>query len=70
MSYTVDVNWDDEACVWYAACDDIPLVLECNSFDALIVRVKIAAKELLELNGKEHENIQLCFKTIHWEKIA
>ena len=50
MSYLVDINWDAEAAVWYAVCDDIPLALESGSFDALIERVKIAAKEILELN--------------------
>ena len=70
MSYTIDVNWDDEAGVWYAVCDDIPLALESNSFDALIERVKIAALEILVLNDKSSESVGLCFKTNHWERIA
>jgi len=70
MSYTIDVNWDDEAGVWYAVCDDIPLALESNSFDALIERVKIAALEILVLNDKSSESVRLCFKTNHWERIA
>ena len=70
MNYNVDVTWDEEANIWYAVCDDIPITLESNSFDALIVRVKIAAQEILELNGLYQENIKLCFKTAHWESIA
>ena len=70
MNYDVDVNWDEEAGVWYAICDDIPLALECNSFDALIERVKVAAQEILILNGKMDGNIHLCFKTAHKERIA
>ena len=70
MSYNVDVNWDDEAGVWCAVCDEIPLALESNSFDALIERVKTAAHEILKLNGKEGEGARLCFRTAHWESIA
>ena len=65
MNYDIEVIWDEEAGVWCAICDAIPLALECNSFDALIERVKIAAFEILELNGTVSENTQLCFKTIH-----
>ena len=70
MNYNVNMNWDEQAGVWYAVCDEIPLALESNSFDALIERVKIAAHEIIELNGKTNESVQLCFKTAHWEAIA
>ena len=70
MSYDVDINWDEDAGVWCAICDNIPLALESHSFDALIERVKYAAFEILELNGKSDGNIQLCFKTTHWACIA
>jgi len=43
MEYIIEVNWDAEAGVWCAVCDDIPLALESNSFDKLIERVKNAA---------------------------
>ena len=52
MEYTVQLNWDDDACVWTATSDDIPgLVLESGSLDALIERVRYAAAELIELDG-------------------
>ena len=70
MSYEINVSWDEEAGVWCAIADDIPIALESNSFDALIGRVKIAAFEILELNGKISDNTRLCFKTAHWEDIA
>jgi len=70
MNYTIDVNWDDESGVWYAVCDDIPLALESNSFDALIERVKIVSYEILILNNKIADDVKLCFKTNHWESIA
>ena len=70
MSYMIDVSWDGDARVWCAVCDEIPLALESNSFDALIERVKVAAMEILELNGKATNPAQLCFKTARWENIA
>jgi hypothetical protein len=60
--YTVLLNWDDEASKWYALNDDIPIILEDASLDTLIDRVKLAAPELLELNGKPHADIHLFFK--------
>jgi len=60
--YTVLLTWDDEASVWVAENDDIPIALESASLDALMERVKIATPELLELNGKNHSNIVLLFK--------
>jgi hypothetical protein len=51
--YTIEMNWDAEAKVWYAVNDDIPIALESDSFDVLVERVRIAAPELLEANGAE-----------------
>jgi len=68
--YIIDVNWDADAGVWYAICDDIPVALESNSFDALIERVKVAAHEILELNNMVDGPSQLCFKTAHSVSIA
>jgi predicted RNase H-like HicB family nuclease len=70
MNYLVDINWDEEAAVWYAVCDEIPLALESGSFDALIERVKIVALEVLELNNNEKNPTQLCIKSTRMEKIA
>lgn len=50
--YQVNFFWDNEAAVWIATSHDIQgLVLEFGSLDALIERVRIAAPELLALNG-------------------
>ena len=64
MDYNIDVSWDETAGVWCAVCDDIPLALESNSFDALIEKVKTVAYEILEINAKMTDGIRLCFKTI------
>ena len=53
--YTVTITRDIDARVWCAVCDDIPIALEAGSFDALVERVKVAAPELLKLNGAEPE---------------
>ena len=50
--YTVLLTWDDEARVWVAECDGIPLALESGSFDALIERVRQTAPEILQANNK------------------
>ena len=49
--YKVDLFWDDEANVWVANCEEIPLAMEDGSLDKLIYRVKLAAPELIELNN-------------------
>jgi hypothetical protein len=59
--YTITITFDEEAAVWYALNDDIPIALESDSLDVLIERVKLAVPELLELNGKNHVNTVLHF---------
>jgi len=56
--YRVEFSWDEEAGVWIAICDEIPLALESNSFDALIEKVKIVASEILELN-KQNTQVRI-----------
>lgn len=52
MNCNIKINWDSEASMWIATSENVPgLVLESNSYDALIEEVKIAVPELLELNN-------------------
>jgi hypothetical protein len=60
--YTVLLTWDEEARVWVAVNDEIPLALESGSLDVLMERVRYTAPEVLESNGKLHNNIRLHFK--------
>jgi predicted RNase H-like HicB family nuclease len=61
--YTIFLAWDGEAGVWFCTSEDIPgLILESNSVEALMERVKLAAPELLEMSGAESRNIRLTFK--------
>ena len=70
MEYTVNFNWDSEAGVWTAICDDIPLALESGSFDALVERAKICAAEMLELNSPQQSPVKLRIKSERLESIA
>ena len=54
--YTIQLSWDDEAEVWLAINDEIPLALESDSLDKLIERVKLAAPEIIEMNNLEWRN--------------
>jgi len=67
--YVILLTWDDEASVWIAVNDDIPIALESESLDTLIERVRKATPELLELNKKKHTNITLHF-SMEYEKVV
>ncbi|GHU73326.1 hypothetical protein FACS189450_12900 [Spirochaetia bacterium] len=60
--YTILLTWDDEAQVWIAINDEIPIALNSSSLDELMERVKLAVPEILEMNGKPYEGIPLHFK--------
>ncbi|GHV80563.1 hypothetical protein AGMMS49944_23540 [Spirochaetia bacterium] len=62
IEYTIVLTWDDEAQVWVAVNDDIPIALNSPSLDELMERVRLAVPEMLEMNGKPHEGIPLHFK--------
>ena len=63
QEYNVALNWDEEAQVWLAQNDEIPIALESGSLDALIERIKVAVPELLGLNAdNQKKNIRLHFK--------
>ena len=53
METIIHIRWDDEAKVWYAINDYIPIALESESLDDLRQRVKEAIPELIELNHLE-----------------
>jgi predicted RNase H-like HicB family nuclease len=52
MEFTVRVMWDAEASVWVAESDDVPgLITEADTFEALVVKLRVMIPELLEANG-------------------
>jgi len=60
--YVINLCWDQEAYVWVAIGDEIGLVLESDSIEILMDRVKLAVPELLSLNKLTiHKPITLSF---------
>ena len=69
MDYKVTLTWDSEASMWIATSDDVPgLVLESNSYDALIEKVKIAIPDLLEISN--NSLIKIKFVSERLEEVA
>ena len=65
--YTVLLTWDEEASVWVAENDRIPIALESESFDSLIERVRNTVPEILQENNKPSD-VYLNFITHRREK--
>jgi len=66
MKCTVRLIWDAEAGVWLGMSDDIPgLVLESNSIEVLMERIKWEAPEFLETNCNYCGPAQLTFIMEH-----
>ena len=59
---TIKMVWDDG--VWCAESEDeLGIVLESNSFDTLVERVRIAVPEMFELNFGYTGNVRVAFET-------
>ncbi|MBQ7480095.1 MAG: DUF1902 domain-containing protein [Selenomonadaceae bacterium] len=67
--YIVNLVWDEEAHVWVAICDEIPLALESESLDELINRIRLAAPEIIELNKLPHRE-SVCFSMEKHERMV
>jgi hypothetical protein len=60
---SIKAQWDGEASVWIAASSDVPgLVVEADTWPAMIEEVRLILPELMELSGQRHENLSLTFK--------
>jgi len=70
--YMIKLIWDDEASVWIATNDDIPVAMENGSLDALAVKVKSMATAMLEENNglPSSGEIQLRFNAERIERLA
>jgi len=68
--YKVSFSWDSEACVWMATSADVEgLVLESESLDCLVERVRHAIPELLALDGVSCDNASLVFGMSRKERL-
>ena len=50
-SFSIDVTYDPEAEVWVAVCDELGLVTEEKSRDAVMARANLVIPELIVDNG-------------------
>ena len=52
-SITIDARWDPEASVWIATSNDVPgLVVEADTWPAMIEEVRLVLPDLLELSDE------------------
>ena len=64
MDFFIKMVWDSEVKRWAAiGSPGMGLVLESESFDLLVERVKLAAPEMIELNFNYKGPINLYFNT-------
>ncbi len=61
----VQAMWDPEVSVWVATSDDIPLVTEAPSMDALMAKLPGLLQDLLEeVDDGEEEEMEIPFEVI------
>ena len=74
MDFFIKMIWDNDVKRWAAiGSPGMGLVLESDSFDVLIERVKLAAPEMIELNFNYKGPINLYFiteRTDHLESVS
>jgi len=55
--YIINCTWDSDARIWTVTSEDIHgLVIESESLDALIKRIRTAARELIDLNRLQNNS--------------
>jgi len=60
---TITARWNAEAAVWLATSDDVPgLVVEADTWTAMIEEARLVLPELLELSGQPNDRLSLTFK--------
>ena len=70
MNYRIKFQWDSDTKVWIATSLDVPgLILESESFDNLLERVRIAIPELLEMNNENQPAYNLVFEAERTDRV-
>ncbi|HXW24279.1 MAG TPA: DUF1902 domain-containing protein [Xanthobacteraceae bacterium] len=60
---TINASWDAEAGVWLATSADVPgLVVEAETWPAMIDEVRLVLPELLSLSGQSEDQLSLTFR--------
>jgi hypothetical protein len=67
----IEARWDGEASVWIATSNDVPgLVVEADTWPAMIDEVRLVLPELLELSGQRSEKLSLTFRAEEHLEVA
>ncbi len=70
-SITINARWDAEASVWIATSNDVAgLVVEADTWPAMIEEVRLVLPELLELSGEKTDNLSLTFRAEEHLEVA
>jgi hypothetical protein len=70
-SITIDARWDAEANVWIATSNDVPgLVVEADTWPAMIEEVRLVLPDLLELSGERNDKLSLTFRAEEHLEVA
>ncbi len=70
-SITIDARWDGEASVWIATSNDVPgLVVEADTWPAMIEEVRLVLPDFLELSGERSDNLSLTFRAEEHLEVA
>jgi hypothetical protein len=68
---TIQARWDGEASVWIATSRDVAgLVVEADSWPAMIEEVRVVLPELLEVSDRSIEPLSLTFKAEEHHDLA
>lgn len=66
--YDVTVSYDDEAAVYVAVCDELPLATEAETYEGLVQRVKAIVPEMIELNHPSLSTHRIMLNFTHAEE--
>jgi hypothetical protein len=70
-SIGIEARWDPEANVWIATSNDVAgLVVEADTWPAMIEEVTLVLPEFLELAGVRGDNLHLTFRAEEHLEVA
>jgi hypothetical protein len=70
-SINIEARWDPEANVWIATSNDVAgLVVEADTWPAMIEEVRLVLPDLLELAGEKNDNLSLTFRAEEHLEVA
>ena len=59
----IEMNWENDTWIAELINGEFDLILESNSYDALVERVKIVVQDVFEVDFKYTGDIQFVFQT-------